>query len=141
MSMKNSNDTIGNRTRDLNKLRHREPPLTSVTTLIQSGGKITWHSVSITASVSGDFRAGIAQSVKRLATGWTVRGVESRWRGGEILRTRPDRPWGPPSILYNGYRVFPGTKRPRRGVYHPPPSRTEVQEEVELHLYFTSGRS
>ena len=30
--------------------------------------------------------------------------------GGEIFRTCPDRPWGPPSILYNGYRVFPGGK-------------------------------
>ena len=28
--------------------------------------------------------------------------------GGEIFRTLPDRPWGPPSLLYNGYRVFPG---------------------------------
>ena len=31
-------------------------------------------------------------------------GIESRW--GEIFRTRPDRPWGLPSLLYNGYRVF-----------------------------------
>jgi hypothetical protein len=23
---------------------------------------------------------------------------------------RPNRPWGPPSLLYNGYRVFPGGK-------------------------------
>ena len=30
--------------------------------------------------------------------------------GGEIFRTRPDRPWGPPSLLYNGYRLFPGGK-------------------------------
>jgi hypothetical protein len=30
--------------------------------------------------------------------------------GGEIFRTHPDRPWGPPSLLYNGYRVFPGGK-------------------------------
>jgi len=29
--------------------------------------------------------------------------------------TRPDRPWGPPTLLYNGYRVFPGDKeRPGR---------------------------
>ena len=28
--------------------------------------------------------------------------------GGAVFRTRPDRPWGPPSLLYNGYRVFPG---------------------------------
>jgi len=43
-----------------------------------------------------------------MATGWTVRGLNSG--GGEIFRTRPDRPWGPPSLLYNGYRVFPGGK-------------------------------
>ena len=29
---------------------------------------------------------------------------------GEIFRTSPDRPWGPPSFLYNGYQVFPGVK-------------------------------
>jgi hypothetical protein len=29
---------------------------------------------------------------------------------GENIRTRPDRPWGPPSLLYGGYRVFPGGK-------------------------------
>ena len=46
-------------------------------------------------------------------------GIESRW-GGEIFRTRPDRPWGPPSLLYNGYRVFPGSKSARRDVDHPP---------------------
>jgi hypothetical protein len=30
--------------------------------------------------------------------------------GGKFFRTRPDRSWGPPSLLYNGYRVFPGGK-------------------------------
>jgi len=30
--------------------------------------------------------------------------------GGEIFRTRPDRPWGLPNLLYNGYRVFPAGK-------------------------------
>ena len=50
----------------------------------------------------------VAQSVQRLATGWTVRG--SNPDGGEIFRTCPDRPWGPPSLLYNGYRDFPGDK-------------------------------
>jgi hypothetical protein len=30
--------------------------------------------------------------------------------GGEIFRTRQNRPWGPPSLLYNGYRVFPKGK-------------------------------
>jgi len=35
-------------------------------------------------------------------------GIESRW--GKIFRTRLDRPWGPPNLLYNGHRVFPGGK-------------------------------
>ena len=29
---------------------------------------------------------------------------------GEIFRTRPERTWGPSSLLYNGYRVFLGGK-------------------------------
>ena len=52
--------------------------------------------------------AGIAQSVQRLVTGWTVRGSN---RGGrEIFRTCPYRPWGPLTFLYSWYRVFPGGK-------------------------------
>jgi hypothetical protein len=47
-------------------------------------------------------------AVWRLATGWTVRG--SYPGGDEIFRTCPERPWGPPSLLYNGYRVFPEGK-------------------------------
>ena len=52
--------------------------------------------------------AAIAQSVQRLAAGWTV--LRSNPDGSEILRTRPDRPWGPPSLLYNVYRFFTGGK-------------------------------
>jgi hypothetical protein len=45
-----------------------------------------------------------------IATGYRLDGlgIESRW--GEIFRTRPEWTWGPPSLLYNGYRVFPGDK-------------------------------
>jgi hypothetical protein len=50
----------------------------------------------------------VAQSVYQLATGWTSRG--SNPGGSEIFRTRPDRSRGPPNLLYNGYRVFPGGK-------------------------------
>ena len=60
----------------------------------------------------------------------------------DIFRTRPDRSWGPRSLLYNGYRVsFLGVKRPGRGVDYPPPSSAEVKERVELYLYFPSGPS
>ena len=52
------------------------------------------------------------------------------------MRTRPDRPWAPPSLLYSGHRVyFPGVKRPGRGVDHPPPSSAEVTETVELYFF------
>ena len=49
-----------------------------------------------------------------IATGYGLDGprIESRW-GAEIFRTCPDRPWGPTSLLYNGYRVFPGEKNGR----------------------------
>jgi hypothetical protein len=55
----------------------------------------------------------------------------------EIFRSRPDRPWGLLSLLYNGYRVsFLGVKGTGRGVDHPPPTSAEVKERVELYLYF-----
>ena len=54
-------------------------------------------------------------------------GIESRW--GEIF-PRPDRPWDPPSLLYNEYRFFPrGKVRPRRPADHSPPSSAVVMEE------------
>jgi hypothetical protein len=40
--------------------------------------------------------------------------------GGEIFRIHPDRPWGPPSLLHNGYRVFHGGKA--AGAWHWPPT-------------------
>jgi len=83
--------------------------------------------------------AGIAQSVYRLATGWTVLG--SNPVDGEIFRTRPDRPWDPSSFLYNGYRAFHGLKRPRRGVDQSPPSSAEVKDTVPLYLYSPYGPS
>jgi len=43
-----------------------------------------------------------------VATGWTVRG--SNPGGDDIFHNRPDRRWGPPSLLDNGYRVYLGGK-------------------------------
>ena len=62
--------------------------------------------------------------------------------GGGVFHTRSSWSWGPPILIYNGYRVcFPGVKRPGRGVNHPPPSSAEVKERVELYLYSPSGPS
>ena len=66
-------------------------------------------------------------SVVGIATAYGLDGlgIESRW--GEILRTCPDRPLGPPSLLYNGYRLFPGGKvLPGRDADPSPSSSAEV---------------
>ena len=66
-----------------------------------------------------------------MATGWTVRGLNPG--GGEIFGTRPDRRWGPSSLLHNGHRVsFPGVGRPGSGVAHPNPTIADVKGKVEL---------
>ena len=53
----------------------------------------------------------------------------------------PDRPYSPPSLLHNGYQVFPAVKRPRRDIDHPPPSSAKVKERVELCLFSRFGPS
>ena len=78
-------------------------------------------------------------SVVGIATRYGLDGRGSNPGGGEIFYTRLDRPWGPSSLLYNGYRIsFAGVKRPGRGVDHPPLSSAEVKERIELYLYSTS---
>jgi hypothetical protein len=65
-----------------------------------------------------------------IATGYGMDGpgIESRW--GEIFRTCPDEPWGPPSLLYNGPRVCPGGKeRPGRDADPLPPPSVVVMNE------------
>jgi len=57
-------------------------------------------------SYSAQWVEGIAQSIQRLATGQTVRGLDLG--GGhdfsDLSGSAP--PPGPPSLLYKGYRVF-----------------------------------
>jgi hypothetical protein len=61
-------------------------------------------------------------------------GPENKSRWGIDFPTCLDRPWGPPCLLYKGYRVFCTVKRPEHGVDHPSPSSIEFQEIVELYL-------
>ena len=64
---------------------------------------------------------------KRLTTVWKVRRSNP---GVSRFSARPDRPWGPSSLLYNGYWVFPeGKVRPGSAAYHSPPSSAAVMED------------
>ena len=96
---------------------------------------------------------GMALTVKQLAKVWKVRG--SNPGGGEIFRTYPDRLRGPPNLLYNGYRAFPGgkggrgvmlTTRPHlvprcteRSRAIPLPSLRDFEAYERVKLYLTSN--
>ena len=65
-----------------------------------------------------------------IATDYGLDGPGSNPGGDEIFRTCPDRPWGPPRLLENGYRVFSGGEtRPGRAADHSPSSSASVMEE------------
>jgi hypothetical protein len=50
--------------------------------------------------------------------------------GSVISRTCPDRPWDPPSLMYNGHRIFPeGKERTGRDADPSPPSSVVVMKE------------
>ena len=60
-----------------------------------------------------------------VATDYGLDDAGSNPGGDEIFR-RPNRPWGSPSLLYNGYWIFPGGKvRPGRGADPHTPSSAE----------------
>ena len=50
--------------------------------------------------------------------------------GGGRFSARPDRPWSPPSLLYSGYRVFPGGKASGMWLYHPPHLAPRLKKEL-----------
>jgi hypothetical protein len=69
--------------------------------------------------------------------GMDIPGIKSRWRRDFPHSCRPAV--GPPSLLYNGYRVsFLGVKQQGPGIDFPP-SNAEVKERVELYLYSPLG--
>jgi hypothetical protein len=63
--------------------------------------------------------------------------------GGENFSTRPDRSWGPPSLLYNGYWVILGRKA--AGVWRRPPTYPHLplglKNPQSYNLYSPSGPS
>jgi hypothetical protein len=93
-------------------------------------------SFNIVYTIYGD---GLGSSVG-IETGYGLNspGIESWW--DEIFCTCPDWPWGPPSLLCNGYRVFPGGKeQPGRDTDPLTPFWCHGRERVELYLYSLYG--
>ena len=82
-------------------------------------------------------------SVVGIATHYSLDGPGiASWWGRNNFHARPDRLWGPPSFLYNGYQVSSqGVKWLGCGADHPPPSSAKVEERVELYRYSPSGPS
>jgi hypothetical protein len=57
-------------------------------------------------------------------------GLESRQEHKNFLQNRPDRLWGPPSLLFRGYRgFFSGVKLPGREVDHSPAFIAEIRND------------
>jgi hypothetical protein len=54
------------------------------------------------------FRFSGSGRVVGTATDYGLDGLAIEFQWGRDFPTCPDRPWGPPSLLYNGYRIFPG---------------------------------
>jgi len=80
-------------------------------------------------------------TVVRIAIGYGLDGpgIETRW-GVRFSAPVQTGPRSPPSLLYNGYRVFPGGKeRPGRDADTSPPSSAIGHERVEVYIYCPYG--
>jgi hypothetical protein len=72
------------------------------------GAYIMKQNISVlTVAIKGNCEPGSSVGI---VTDYRVDGPGMKTRWGEIFRTHPDRHWGPPSLLYNGYQVYPGGK-------------------------------
>jgi hypothetical protein len=126
MLMKNSNDTIGNRTRDLPACSEVPQP-TAPTRAINLKNGVKSDELPCRALRNITVRAGL--SGDRIPV------------GGEISAPVQTGPGACPASYTMGIGSFPAVKRPGCGVNHSPPSSAEVKERVELYLYSSFGSS
>jgi hypothetical protein len=72
-----------------------------------------------------------------IATDYGLDGPGIDSGGDEIFCACPDRPWGPPSLLYNGYRVLPGGRK-QPGLDAEPSPLLVPWSKIRIELYFYS---
>jgi hypothetical protein len=122
MPLKNSNDTIGNRTRDLHCFYIFSAMISKFTPCTN----ISLNNNSAMHCMISDDNLKEMQSGRLIQYSHSLRGGRSgdRISGGDgIFRARLGRPWGIPSLLCKGYRVSVGVEAARRGAAHPPSFR------------------
>ena len=89
-----------------------------------------------------DVCRGFLQCVVGITTRYWLDGPGIKFPvGGEIFRTCPYRPWGPRSLLYDWYRVFPWDKAAGTWRSPPTPPSAEFKGRIELCIYSLSGSS
>jgi hypothetical protein len=95
---------------------------------VYDGFQVAYFLYSISVGVGP-----VAQSVQRLATGWTVRG--SNPGGGEIFLTCPDRLGGHPASYTMGTGYFPGLESDRGVTLTPPLKQSRAIPLLSLRAF------
>ena len=107
---------------------------------------LTLWSGCTTSTATNVFADGKIQALRaRIIFVGSATTLRSGFRFPAEGRIRPDRIWGPPSLLYNGYLgSSPGLRRPRRDVNHSPgiipfPCYMPSMCEQRIHIYILMG--
>ena len=115
-------DRPGSNPRDTNKFQSLN--------VLRMGGDRLWHSDRQKLRLAHLCIGRLIRCIPECNTKRPINMDVKKIPVGTRFSVRPDRPWGPPSLLYNGYRVFPGSKvRPGHAADHSPPSSVAVMEE------------
>ena len=115
------------------------------TFLITCSREVWWHSMAHVRRNSGTCQKNfvlVRDSVVGIATGYRLEGpgIESQLEAtfSAPLQTGPGIH---PASCRMITESFPGIKRPGRGVDHPPPLSTEIEEKEGLYFYSPSRPS